>query len=129
VRGHDGGAGMTGTEERRSLSIPYRIGRDANRGERLAPERRRGRFGHLDALGSMEDAHVNAVGARVPRQRVLDDVTRTNKQQADLLTSGSDQRPANDGVWRMIPTHGIDGDTEHLRKLPAPSLQLPAVDI
>jgi hypothetical protein len=67
----------------------------------------------------MEDAQVNAVGTRVPRQRVLDDVTRTNKQQADLLTSGSDQRPANDGVWRMIPTHGIDGDTEHSDQLSA----------
>ena len=71
----------------------------------------------------MEDAHVNAVGARVPPQRVLDDVTRTNKQQADLLDVWQRSAPANDGVWRMIPTHGIDGDTEHSCQLSAVSFQ------
>jgi hypothetical protein len=76
----------------------------------------------------MKDSHVDAVRAWVSRQRVLDDVARTNEQQADLLTSGSDQRPANNGVWRMIPAHGIDGDTEHSCQLSAVSFQLSALE-
>ena len=63
----------------------------------------------------------------MPRQRVLDDVARADEQQADLQTSGSDQRPADDGVWRMVATHRVDGDSEHESfQLPASGCQLAA---
>ncbi len=113
MRGHDRRARVAGTEERRGLSIPDRLGRHANGSERLAPERGRGRFGHLDTVRRVEDAKVDGVRPGMPCQRVLDHLARAHEQKADPETPRSDQRPADDGVGRMVATHRVDGDSKH----------------
>ena len=61
----------------------------------------------------MKNPDIDGVRTGMPGERVLDDVARADEQQADPLTPGSDQRPADDGVGRMVATHGIDGDSQH----------------
>ena len=113
VRGHHSRAGVTGAEERGRLSVPHRLGRDPNRGLRLLSQRGRRRLGHLDPIRRIKDTHVDGVGPGMPGERTLHHVARTDEQQADAQAPGGTQRPADDGVGRVVATHGIDCDSEH----------------
>ena len=111
--GHHGGTGMARAEHRRGFPVLDRLGRDANGSQGLPPQRRRCRLGHLDAIGRMKNPDIDAVRTGMPGERVLDHLARADEQQADTLTPGSDQRPADDGVGGMVATHGVDCDSEH----------------
>ncbi len=61
----------------------------------------------------------------MPGERALDDITRADEQETNAQTPRGTERPADDGVGRLVATHGIHCDSEHERKV-ALSFQLSA---
>ena len=84
MRSHDRRAGVPGAEERIGAATAHGVGGDANRGTRLAPQRRRRRFRHLDPFGRVEQLDVERTDTRMPEQLALDFLTIADEQQSDL---------------------------------------------
>ena len=49
----------------------------------------------------------------MPGKHVLDRSTRAHEHQPNTQAPRSDERPADDGVGRMVATHGIHCNSEH----------------
>jgi hypothetical protein len=55
---HHRGPGMPGAEQRRSVAARHQLGGDADRGQRLAPQRHGRRVGHADHIRRLDDVEA-----------------------------------------------------------------------
>jgi hypothetical protein len=111
VRRHHRGTGVSSAEQRVRLAVAHRLRRDANRGARLAAQRRGGGFRHLDPLRRVDDVDVEAARGRMPCEFGFDDRRRAGEQHADLQVPRRDQGPVDDDGGPEIAAHDVDGDT------------------
>jgi hypothetical protein len=103
---------MPRAEQRLRPAFRHRLRCDANRGPRLAAQRRRRRFLHLDALGCVQDIEVEPGGAGMPGQLPLDHVAATDQEKTDLQVTRGDECSVDDARGGLIAAHRVNGDAQ-----------------
>ena len=115
MRRHHRRTGVPGAEERLGPAVRHGLGGDANRRPRLAAQRRRRRFLHLDALGGVQDVDVEPGDAGMPGQLPLDQVAATDQEQTDLQVTRGDERSVDDARGGLVAAHRVNGDAQCVR--------------
>ncbi len=114
---------MPGAEERGRVAAGDQGGGDANRGSRLAPQRRRRILVHRHGFARIDDANaiaidVNRLGA--PRHFPFEHAGRAHQRDADVEVARRPERTIDDGVRRMIAAHRVERDGDGGGQGPGP---------
>ncbi len=114
MRGHDGGARVPGTEERRRLATGHQVGCDLDRGVRLPPQRRRRRLGHVHDGAGVDDTDVlRDSAALVPFQLGVQPLGGSDKGDAQVEVPRRREGTLDDVPRRLVASHGVDGNPNH----------------
>ncbi len=106
---------MPGAEQRRRVPRRDVLGGHPDRRARLAAQRLRRRFRHVDHVGRVDDAHVEIVCIGMSRELGANQIGAADQVDAETeVTRGRDG--AIDGMGRrMIATHRINSNAHMTR--------------
>ncbi len=100
------------------------LGGDANRRARLAAQRLRRRFDHLDHVGRVDDAHVEIACVGMPRQLGANQILAADQIDTKPEIARGGHGAINGMGRRMIAAHRINGDAHMSQPTRAPASRL-----
>jgi hypothetical protein len=118
---------MPGAEERTRVLLRHEIGRHANRRVRLAAQRHRGRLGHADHVGRINNLESKISPVRMRGQRRFERRRLTDKCDRDGKVACGGNSAIDHGGRRMITAHRVDCDADQLFLVDGAHLALPVV--
>jgi hypothetical protein len=81
----------------------------------VAAARSRRRVRHLDHLRSFNDLDRERTPVCVSVERGLDSCGDSHERYLELEMTGGCEGAVHDGGWRVIATHRVNGDANHVR--------------
>ena len=103
MRGHTDAPVCPALKRAEALPVTNGFGRHSDRRSRLAPQRRRRRFCHVDPIGRVEDLDIQRADARMPCELTFDRESFADQQESGLEMARSHESATHDAPGASSP--------------------------